>query len=325
MVREKTVKMSPGARASASSFYEQDIKSFSMSNKDFFVSRYRELGWKYGEVTPRQAIRINTMNVEKTTDILQRLRSIGMTLEKVSFLDHGYWVCNSKFSAGATSEYLLGLYSIQEAAAQIPVTLFTEMKDKDVLDACAAPGGKTVQLADSMDNTGAIIALDIKKERLAALANQLERCRVKDTVVYFLDARKISRLKMGFDRILLDMPCSGNFVADRNWFKRRTIEDVQRNAALQREILAQAVKVMKADGEIVYSTCSLEPEEDELNITWAVRNLDLRVEDLDCYGQKGLTNVFGKRLDASAEKCRRIWPGQTQGFFVCKLKRRDAA
>jgi NOL1/NOP2/sun family putative RNA methylase len=265
------------------------------------------------------------MNVRKTAALLQRLRSIGIVLENISFLDHGYWVCESKFSVGATSEYLLGLYSIQEAAAQIPVTLFTELEDKTVLDACAAPGGKTVQLADSMRNTGVVIALDIKKQRLTALANQLERCRAKNAVVYLTDARQVSELKASYDRILLDMPCSGNFATDKKWFNRRTINDVERNAALQREILAETVKALKDKGEVVYSTCSLEPEENELNIDWAVRTLSLQVEEIDCYGQNGLTNVFGKRLDSSIEKCRRIWPGQTQGFFVCKLKRRKAA
>jgi NOL1/NOP2/sun family putative RNA methylase len=296
-----------------------------MSSKEFFASRYRELGWKYKDVTPKQAIRINTMNVKKTAALLQRLRSIGIALEKISFLDHGYWVCESKFSVGATSEYLLGLYSIQEAAAQIPVNLFTELEDKTVLDACAAPGGKTVQLADSMHNTGAIIALDIMRQRLTALTNHLERCHVKNTIVYFLDSRQVFELKTRFDRILLDMPCSGNFAGDKNWFNRRTINDVERNATLQREILAETVKTSKDNSEIVYSTCSLEPEENELNIDWAVRTLSVQVEEIDCYGQKALTNVFGKHLDSSIERCRRIWPGQTQGFFVCKLKRRKIA
>ena len=296
-----------------------------MSGKNLFINRYRELGWNYEDVTPRRAVRINTMNVDKTSAILQRLQSIGIALERVSFLDHGYWVCEAKFSIGATSEYLLGLYSIQEAAAQIPVTLFTELENKTVLDACAAPGGKTVQLADSMRNTGAIVALDVRRQRLTALTNQLERCRVKNTVVYFLDSRQVSQLGVGFDRILLDMPCSGNFAADKNWFDRRTIKDVERNAGLQREILAKTVKVLKDDGEIVYSTCSLEPEEDELNIDWAIRNLDLQLEGISCHGQRALTDVFGKCLDSSIEKCRRIWPGHTQGFFVCKLKRRKAA
>jgi len=291
-----------------------------MSGKEFFARRYERLGWKFDEVEPRQAIRINSMNA-KQTDVLKRLQSLGMELEKIPLLKNGYWVCKSKFSAGATSEYLLGLYSIQEAAAQIPATLFTELDDKTVLDACAAPGGKTVQLADLMYNTGAIIALDIKKRRLVALSNQLERCRVVNTVVYQMDARQVSELKVKFDRILLDVPCSGNFVIDKDWFDRRTIKDVEKNAKLQREILAEATKVLKNHGEIVYATCSLEPEENELNIDWAIRHLKLQVEKVNCYGVEALTNIFGKKLDDSIKDCRRIWPVRTQGFFVCKLKK----
>jgi NOL1/NOP2/sun family putative RNA methylase len=295
-----------------------------MSDKKKFLARYEELGWECKDVKPRQAIRINSINAKEAV-VTKRLRSLGIELEKIPFLKNGYWICKSKFSVGAASEYLLGLYSIQEAAAQIPATLFTEPEDKVVLDACAAPGGKTVQLADLMRNTGAIIALDIKKQRLTALSNHLERCHVKNTIVYHMDARRLSRLKLRFDRILLDVPCSGNFVTDKNWFKKRTIKDVERNARLQREILTEAAKALKNDGEIVYATCSLEPEENELNIDWAIRNLDLKVEKISCCGEKALTDVFGKKLDSSVEHCRRIWPGQTQGFFVCKLKKRGCA
>jgi NOL1/NOP2/sun family putative RNA methylase len=291
-----------------------------MSGKEFFVSRYEELGWKYEDVEPRQAIRINTMNAEEASTV-KRLLSLGIELEKISFLKNGYWICRSKFSLGATSEYLLGLYSIQEAAAQIPASLFPEIKDKTILDACAAPGGKTVQLADLMQNSGVIIALDIKRQRLIALSNQLERCNVKNVMVYDLDARQASRLGIKYDRILLDVPCSGNFVTDKEWFSRRTLEDVQKNSRLQREILAENVKVLKNDGEIVYATCSLEPEENELNIDWAIKNLQLNVEKINCYGEKALTNIFGKKLDNTIENCRRIWPRETQGFFVCKLKK----
>jgi len=291
-----------------------------MSGKEFFINRYEILGWKFEHVEPRQAIRINSMNTEKES-VVKRLQSLGIELEKIPFLKNGYWICKSKFSVGATSEYLLGLYSIQEAAAQIPPTLFTELKGKTVLDACAAPGGKTVQLADTMRNTGAIVALDVEKRRLIALSNQLERCRVKNTIVYHMDARQVSRLKMKFDRILLDVPCSGNFATDKDWFRRRTIKDVLKNAELQREIVAEATKVLNDDGEIVYATCSLEPEENEVNIDWAIKNLKLKVEKIDCYREKASTNVFGKKLDSSVKNCKRIWPGKTQGFFVCKLKK----
>ena len=292
-----------------------------MSGKQFFVDRYEKLGWNFCEVKARQAIRINDSNA-KGKNVLERLRHDGVTLDGIPFLENGYWVRRSRVSVGATAEYLLGLYSIQEAAAQIPATLFSDLKGKMVLDACAAPGGKTVQLADLMDNTGVIVALDVDKRRLSALANHLERCHVRNTVVYDRDARYASGLKLKFDRILLDVPCSGNFAADEHWFERRTLRDVERNAQLQREILTEASKCLKDDGEIVYSTCSLEPEEDELNMDWAIKNLKLTIEKADSLGQDGVTDVFGKELAASISCCRRVWPGDTQGFFVCKLKKR---
>jgi NOL1/NOP2/sun family putative RNA methylase len=295
-----------------------------MSGKQFFIDRYRKLGWEYREPKLKQAIRFNTANIKPAAS-LQRLRDLGLQIKKIPFLENGYWVEKARFSAGATSEYLLGLYSIQEAAAQIPVSLFTELEAKSVLDACAAPGGKTTQLADLMHNKGVIVALDIDRKRLTALSNHLERCRVKNTVAYELDAREVSQLGMKFNRILLDMPCSGNFATDDKWFQRRNIRDVERNARLQREILAETVKVLDDDGEIVYSTCSLEPEEDEVNIDWAVRHLNLKVEKIESFGQEGLTNVFGQSLDPSISNCRRIWPEQTQGFFVCRLAKGGSA
>lgn len=294
-----------------------------MSRKEFFEKRYEKLGWKYRDVNPRQAIRINVANSEPR-DIVERLESRGIEVEAIPFLENGFWVCNSKLSVGATPEYLLGLYSIQEAAAQIPVSLFTEAKHRIMLDACAAPGGKTVQMADQMLNTGVLMALDVEKRRLVALANHLERCHVRNTMVYEMDARRASKLNVKFDGVLLDVPCSGNAATDKDWFRRRTIDDVKRNAELQKEILAEATKVLKDEGELIYSTCSLEPEEDELNIDWAIRTLGLETERIDCYGDEGLINVFGKELDGSIENCRRIWPGKTQGFFVCKLRKRVA-
>jgi NOL1/NOP2/sun family putative RNA methylase len=293
-----------------------------MSGKKFFVDRYERLGWTFEDAKPKQAIRLNLANV-KGKNLEERLQAIGIQLDKIPFLETGYWVRSSKVSVGATTEYLLGLYSIQEAAAQIPATLFTDLKGKTVLDACAAPGGKTVQLADLMGNTGVLVALDVKKRRLAALANHLERCHVSNAVVYDLDARQASRLKLKFDRILVDAPCSGNFAADEDWFERRTIADIERNAKLQREILAETAACLSDDGELVYSTCSLEPEENEVNMDWAVKHLNLQIEEVDCPGRKGLTEVFGSRLDVSVERCRRMWPAETQGFFVCKLKKQE--
>src|SRR5665647_2657130 len=120
-----------------------------MSGKEFFISRYEQLGWQFQEVMLKQAIRINNTNA-KGKKLIARLAELGVHLQKIPFLDSGYWVQDSKVSAGATAEYLLGMYSIQEAAAQIPVSVFTNLKGKTVLDVAAAPGGKTVHLADLM-------------------------------------------------------------------------------------------------------------------------------------------------------------------------------
>jgi tRNA (cytosine40_48-C5)-methyltransferase len=293
-----------------------------MSGKEFFIDRYERLGWHYQEVTLRQVIRLNNTNA-KGKKLIQRLSDLGVHLQKIPFLESGYWVLDSKVSAGATAEYLLGMYSIQEAAAQIPVSVFTRLKGKKVLDVAAAPGGKTIHLADLMENLGGIVALDVDKWRLNALVNHVERCRVSNVVAYLLDARHASTLGFKFDRVLVDAPCSGNFAADKNWFSNRTLKDVERNAGLQREILTEAASCLSEEGEMVYSTCSLEPEENELNIDWAIKNLKLQTEEIYCTGEKGLTNVFGKQLEPSIKNCKRLWPGETQGFFVCKLKKRS--
>lgn len=292
-----------------------------MSSRDFFLKRYQDLGWKFQNPQLKQGIRVNTANTNEA-QVIDRLENRGVQLERIPFIKHGYWVSETRFSLGATVEYLLGLYSIQEAAAQIPVTLFTELKNQTVLDACAAPGGKTTQLSDLMCNTGVIIALDIDGKRLTALANQLERCNAINSIVYRMDARKASNLGLKFDSILLDVPCSGNFATDPKWFRRRTIADVDTNSRLQKQILQAAVEILSGDGELVYSTCSLEPEEDELNIQWAIEELGVLVKEVNCYGEQAPTNIFGRQLDDSISRCRRIWPGQTQGFFVCKLRKR---
>lgn len=291
-----------------------------MSSKQFFANRYSELGWKFESVNLKQSIRINIMNISEQK-IIERLSKRGVVLERILFLEHGYRVVRSKFSVGATSEYLLGLYSIQETASQIPVTLFTKLKNETVLDACAAPGGKTVQMADIMQNTGAIVAVDVSKDRLTALTNHLERCNTSNVIVHCLDAREMGKLGMKFSRILLDVPCSGNFATDIDWFNNRTLKDVKANADLQKEILRETAGLLQNDGEIIYSTCSLEPEEDELNMQWAIDNLNLKPQRIRCYGEDGLTSVFGRKLDDSVSSCKRIWPFESQGFFICKLKR----
>lgn len=258
----------------------------------------------------------------KTTneELVARLESHGARLSRIGWLRNGFHVDERPFSLGASFEYLLGLYSIQEAAAQFPVEVLDPHPGEAVLDVCAAPGGKTTQIAAAMTNAGAVVAVDVSRERLYALENNLERCGVTNCLAYWEDANAMDFKGKQFDRVLLDAPCSGNYVADRSWFSKRTLKDVGLNAERQRELLGTAVKLLKPGGVLVYTTCSLEPEEDELNVQWLLDNNDLKLEGIEGSGSPALTEIFGDELNGEIAKCRRFWPDETgtQGFFVAK-------
>jgi 16S rRNA C967 or C1407 C5-methylase (RsmB/RsmF family) len=169
-----------------------------------------------------------------------------------------------------------------------------------------------------MKNKGRIVAIDSNAPRITALKNNLERCGVKNCVVYQKDASHVDDLDVKFDKILLDAPCSGNFVADHGWFDKRSIEDIKRISKDQKSLLRAAVNVLKPDGVLVYSTCSLELEEDEEVIEWAIENLSLKLVSTDLkIGDSGIT--------PKTKLCRRFWPEKTatQGFFIAKIQLRE--
>jgi NOL1/NOP2/sun family putative RNA methylase len=222
-------------------------------------------------------------------------------------------------------EYLQGYYYLQETASQLPAEILEPKPGELVLDMCAAPGSKTTQLAMMMNNTGKIIALELNNPRLPSLQNNLERCGVTNSIVYKKDARYADDLKLIFDKVLLDAPCSGNFANDENWLEERKLEDLKQISKTQRQLLESALNVLKLGGVMVYSTCSLEPEENEINIDWLLKthkNVSLEKINLEI-GDCGLTDVFGQELNKEISKCRRLWPHKTgvQGFFIAKIRK----
>lgn len=292
-----------------------------MSNKQFFIERYVQLGDRFENANDMVALRVNTLKISHE-ELVKRLSNIGVVLEKIPFAKDGYWVKKSRFSLGAITEYLLGCYYLQEAAAQLPVEVLNPREGELVLDCCSAPGGKTTQIAQYMNNKGTIIALEAKKHRINSLKNSLERIGVENCIVYLMDARKAYSLRIEFDKVLLDAPCSGNYVTDKEWFEKRDIEGVRENAKLQKELLKEAVKSLKTGGLLVYSTCSLEPEENELNIAWALENLPVELQETGLHiGNEGLASIFGEKLNDKIKKCRRFWPWKTgtEGFFIAKM------
>ncbi|MBU2560851.1 MAG: RsmB/NOP family class I SAM-dependent RNA methyltransferase [Nanoarchaeota archaeon] len=282
---------------------------------NFFLKRYGELGHDIDpdKVRLKQSIRVNTLKISEEL-LVSRLKAKKMKLRKIPFTDSGYWV-ESDFALSSTPEYLHGYYYIQEAASQLPVQALSPEKGELVLDMCAAPGSKTTQLAQYMRNQGRIVALDSSASRLSALKNNLERCGVKDCIVYQKDAAHVQDLGLMFDKILLDAPCSGNFTTDPGWFEKRSPEGVRLMAKAQKSLLQAAIAVLKPSGTLVYSTCSLEPEENEEVIEWALDNLSIKLVPTGLeMGDPGISK--------STELCRRFWPEktQTQGFFVAKMQ-----
>jgi NOL1/NOP2/sun family putative RNA methylase len=287
-----------------------------------FLKRYESLG---ASLTPATrtgpALRFNTLLVDEPV-LLKRLVDRGVVLHKIPFCRDGFWIEKSHFSLGSTTEYLRGLYYIQDAAAQIPVQVLNPLPGETVLDCCAAPGGKTTQLAQWMKNKGAVVSCENSVHRMVSLKSNIERCSAANIIIHAMDASDVADLNMRFDKVLLDAPCAGNFASDPYWFEKRTLADVERNPPLQRKLLAAAVNVLKEGGTLVYSTCSLEPEENEMVIDWALKNLPVHCVDTGLQiGQPGIVVPFGKKLHESVRFATRLWPeqGKNEGFFVAKL------
>lgn len=290
---------------------------------NFFLDRYRLLGGIVKPIELKQSIRVNTLAMPENS-IVSRLKSLGVELSKIHYTKFGYFIDKSRFSVGAIAESLLGYYFLQGSASQIPVEILDLKPNELVLDCCASPGGKTTQLAQFMDNKGTIIALEKQKHRIPALLNNLERMHCHNTIAFHMDALKAERLNLEFDKILLDAPCSGNFASEPNWFEmHRNFNTISNRAVLQRDLLSAVLKVLKKDGILVYSTCSLEPEEDELNMQWLLDNNKVKLEKINSIGDPGITNVFGRKLNPQIANCRRLWPHKTgtDGFFIAKVRK----
>jgi NOL1/NOP2/sun family putative RNA methylase len=290
---------------------------------NFFLDRYKQLGETVKSVPVRQSFRVNTLNIDENA-LVSRLKKLGVSISKIDFTKYGYYIDQSRFSLGAITEYLLGYYYLQGAASQIPVEILNPKQNELILDCCASPGGKTSQISQFMNNKGTVIALEKQKHRLPALKNNLERMGCQNTIVFHMDALKSDKLNLKFDKILLDAPCSGNFITEPKWFeKHRNINTIKNRAELQRDLLKTSLSVLKKDGILIYSTCSLEPEENELNMQWMLDNFKVKIEKVNTIGDPGLTNVFGQKLDKQIENCKRFWPHKThtEGFFVAKVRK----
>ena len=183
-----------------------------------------------------------------------------------------------------TQAFKRGLFTVQDSVAAVATVLLSPKPGEIVLDLCSAPGGKLTHIAEMMGDSGCIDAVDINRRRLGLAKKAAERLGLKSINFIEEDAVKF-RNESGtqYDRILFDAPCTGTGVfskrPDMKW--RRKNDDVIRITSLQKEILRNAASLVKPGGVIIYSTCSLEPEENESIVNWFTDEYDYSVEKDD--------------------------------------------
>lgn len=293
----------------------------------------------------KKSIRINTIKVKddlanrlksypfdldiKATDVLKRLEEKGFELEKISFYEYGFWVKN-RVDIGNTIEFQLGYYYPQEAASMIPVIALDPQPGELILDMAAAPGSKTTQIAMHMENRGIIIANDISKYRLASLALNLQRQGVVNTIITNLDGRKFGKLDIKFDRVLLDAPCSGSGAIRKSYSAliEWSENSINRLSKLQKSLILSAFDSLKDGGILVYSTCSMEPEENEEVVNYLLEKREnakiekIKIDNLN-YSEPFL-EYNGKKFFDDIKYTIRLWPwdNDTEGFYIAKIKKR---
>jgi tRNA (cytosine49-C5)-methyltransferase len=195
-----------------------------------------------------------------------------------------------------------------------------------ILDMCAAPGSKTTQIAAMMKNQGLLVANDYKGMRVAPLGLNVQRMGGTNVIITLMEGRYFKNFM--FDRILVDAPCSGTGTI-RKSFKTLRIWNpimIKRLAGTQRQLIESAFEILKPGGTLVYSTCTMEPEEDEGIIDYLVGkypNAYLEEISLNIRRSDPILEFEGIRYNPEIKKCLRIWPqdNDTEGFFVAKIRK----
>ncbi|MFH1889638.1 MAG: RsmB/NOP family class I SAM-dependent RNA methyltransferase [Nanoarchaeota archaeon] len=234
---------------------------------------------------------------------------------------------------GRSLEHVLGYYYVQELASMLPVIALAPKPGERVLDLCAAPGSKTTQMASKMENIGTIIANEVTLGRVKILASNMERCGVANAMITKKEGASLCR-SLGiqgirFDKILIDAPCSGEGTlrTSKMTSKMWNINTVKKLSGVQKNLLINALEILKLNGEIVYSTCTHAPEENEEVVDFILEKFkdEIKIETikLPVKCREGLCSWEDKKLDSQVKKSCRIYPqdNDTEGFFIAKFKK----
>ncbi|MCS7122315.1 MAG: NOL1/NOP2/sun family putative RNA methylase [Archaeoglobaceae archaeon] len=270
----------------------------------------------------RPSVRINTLKCDLKY-ALERLENY--IVEKVPWCKEGFYFSTDDF--GKIPEHSLGIIFSQEAASMIPPTLMDLKPGIKVLDIAAAPGAKATQIAQYMENSGCLVANDVKFDRVNILISNLQRCGVLIAVVTMKDGRYFSKLKNCFDSVLVDAPCSNVGMIRKNYkyAKLWNLKEVYSLSKLQKDLLSAAIQATETGGTIVYSTCTVDPLENEEVVDFALRNFEVKIENVELPVKRTepILEFEGKKYEEEVKKCLRIHPqdNDSEAFFVAKLKK----
>jgi NOL1/NOP2/sun family putative RNA methylase len=233
-------------------------------------------------------------------------------------------------SLGKRLEHFLGLIYVQEAASMAPPLVLGPQPGERVLDIAAAPGSKTTQMSAMMSNTGIIIANDPSPTRVRALIGNVDRAGCLNVAVCRLDGLGLGRSLTGTcDRVLVDAPCSaeGTIRKSAAMLELWSVDSIMRFPSVQKRLISIGYQSLKPGGVMVYSTCTVAPEENEAVVAWLLqRHPEAELLDIDLPGlamRPGLDGWEGEAFPTPVQKCRRILPqdNDTEPFFLALVRR----
>ena len=258
------------------------------------------------------------------------LKNYGVELEEVENIPFAFRVLSGENLIGKTLDFILGKYYVQSLSSMIPALVLNPNRNNIVMDLCAAPGSKTTQLAEMMNNEGTLIANEISFERMKSLVFNVDKMNLANIGILQGKGELLNQVYENyFDKILVDAPCSALGIVQKkgevsNWWNENKLNNF---TDLQTRLLVSAIRMCKVGGEIVYSTCTLSYEENELVLNKILKKYPVELIEikLPVKSKDPFTNYEADILDPSIVKAKRIvpWEINSEGFFVSKIKKID--
>lgn len=277
---------------------------------------------------PFPSFRANTIKAS-AEEVEKTVSTLDFVIEKVSWYPDAFILKNKSIrELTETDIYKNGMIYIQNLSSMIPALVLNPQPDEKILDIAAAPGSKTTQIAALMHNSGEVTANDLSYKRLFKLRENLKQMGITNTKVLNLPGESFwKQLPEYFDKTLVDVPCSmeGRIRCDdpktyQDWSTKK----IKQLSKLQKYLLRSAISATRVGGSIVYSTCTLSPEENEAVIAWVIEKAGgaITVEKIDIPKlklQPGITS-WKKKAFPNGENCSRVIPNnEMEGFFIAKL------